>query len=113
MPQGTTKQSNYGPGRAWLGALLVSLIVAWLVARGALGRSAQMMWPWGSDSGYFLQRAWQGSHDAFADRTLIWNEDGEGTHGGKHHSPIISLFVPFVAVRPAYETLLLVQASHR
>lgn len=71
----------------------------------------QMLWPWGSDAGYFLQRVWQGAHDAFAERTLIWNEDGAGTHGGKHHSPIISLYVPWLAMRPRYETLLWLQAA--
>ncbi len=79
------------------------------LASSALVR--QMVWPWGSDGAYFLQRAWEATQGPVQKRTLLFLEQGHGAWGGRHHSPIISLFAPFVALWPRYATLLVVQAA--
>lgn len=99
------------PGLAWLGAVVVALLVAVVVWRGAMGRAMQLQWAWGIDGGYFLQRIWQGATDPFAARTIFWDEAGDGTYGGRHHSPIVSMFVPGLALRPQLSTLLAMQAA--
>ena len=98
------------PGRAWWAAFAIGAVVAWVVWRGAVSRAEHLQWAWGIDGGYFLQRIWQGGVDPFAPRTIFWDEAGGGTHGGRHHSPIVSLFVPGLALRPRFSTLLAMQA---
>jgi|GEM_PF-3644128 len=99
------------PGWAWLVAVVIAVAVGWLVARGALGRAGQLQWAWGIDGGYFMQRIWQGAVDPFAERTLFYTEAGAGTYGGRHHSPIVSLFIPALALRPHFTTLLVTQGA--
>lgn len=110
MELSISKTTRGTPGLAWAWAALVAVLVAALVWRGALGRALQLQWAWGIDGGYFLQRTWQGAVDPFAPRTLFWDEAGSGTHGGRHHSPIVSLFVGPMALRPHLTTLLATQA---
>ena len=111
MGSSISKHASDRPGLTWFAAAVVALLVAVLVWRGLCGRALQLQWAWGIDGGYFLQRTWQGAVDPFAPRTLFWDEAGSGTHGGRHHSPIVSLFVGPMALRPHLKTLLATQAA--
>lgn len=100
-----------GPGRAWLPAVGVALAVALFVGVASAALARQMVWPWGSDGAYFLQRAWEATQGPTQRRTLLVLEQGHGAWGGRHHSPIIALYAPFVALWPRYSTLLAVQSA--
>lgn len=107
----TPRTPAAGPGRAWLPAILLALAVGGFIGLCSATVARHMIWPWGSDSAYFLQRAWEATQGPVQPRTLLMLEQGHGAWGGRHHSPIISLYAPFVALWPRYETLLLVQSA--
>jgi hypothetical protein len=109
-PPSAPRPPASGPGLAWIGAAAIAVTVGVVVWLGAAGRASQLQWAWGIDGGYFLQRVWQGTEDPFAPRSLFWDEAGSGLHGGRHHSPIVSLFVPAMALHPHFHALLAMQA---
>lgn len=58
------------------------------------------------DYGLFNQSFWTTTHKGW----LLWNTYESGTHFATHNSPILLLLVPFYALLPRMETLLVVQA---
>lgn len=106
-PSEAAPQPGWARPVAWL---LAAAVFGWLTA-GALGRAQHMLWPFGIDSAYFLQRAWLGWEEPLGRRTLLTNEIGRGAFGGRHHSPLIGLFVPAAAMFRSYASLLVAQAA--
>ena len=108
MPQAAPNDS---PGWARPVAWVIAAAVFGFLCAGSLGRAGQLLWPFGVDGAYFLQRAWLGGHAPFDQRTLLTNEIGRGAFGGRHHSPLIGLFVPVAGVFRSYGALLAAQAA--
>lgn len=99
------------PPLATAAVVALALAVALFTRHLALARADAMLWPWGQDLAWFMQRAWQVFADPEGGRTLLMNEMGRGPHAGRHHSPIVSAFAPAMALSPNLRTMLTVQAA--